>query len=400
MIKKSIFILIIMIFFVTGINVHAQEIIEIQDSEESKENKALSIESRSAILMDASTGEILFEQNKDEKLPPASITKIMTMLLTMESIDSGKITLEDKVTISENASNMGGTQLYLEPGEQRTVEELLTGVAVESANDAAAALGEYIGGTYQAFINMMNDKAKELGMGNTQFKNANGLPEEGHYSTAHDVALMSRELVKYPKIHQYLTIWMTNINVGKNNDQVRTLANTNKLLKSYEGLDGIKTGYTTEAKHCLSATAKRGNLRLISVVLGADNSKIRFNEVAKLLDYGFTNYESLNIVEKDQEVQEVIIEKGKKDKILAIAKDPLNALIKKGENTNVEKKVILESSYKAPINNGEKLGELVAYSGDQEIGKVDLIAQEEVEKSNVSYLYKKILNNWINPIKE
>lgn len=400
MIKKAIFILIIMIFFVTGINAHAQEIIEIQDSEESKENKALSIESKSAILMDASTGEILFEQNKDEKLPPASITKIMTMLLTMESIDSGKITLEDKVTISENASNMGGTQLYLEPGEQRTVEELLTGVAVESANDAAAALGEYIGETYQTFINMMNDKAKELGMGNTQFKNANGLPEEGHYSTAHDVALMSRELVKYPKIHQYLTIWMTNINVGKNNDQVRTLANTNKLLKSYEGLDGIKTGYTTEAKHCLSATAKRGNLRLISVVLGADNSKIRFNEVAKLLDYGFTNYESLNIVEKDQEVQEVIIEKGKKDKILAIAKDPLNALIKKGENTNVEKKIILESSYKAPISNGEKLGELVAYSGDQEIGKVDLIAQEEVEKSNVSYLYKKILNNWINPIKE
>lgn len=400
MIKKSIFILIIAIFFITGPNIHAQEAIQIKDNQESEESKGLSIESKSAVLMDASTGKILFEQNKDEKLPPASITKVMTMLLTMESIDSGKITLEDKVTISENASNMGGTQLYLEPGEQRTVEELLTGVTVESANDAAAALGEYIGGTYQSFINKMNQRAKELGMRNTQFKNSNGLPEEGHYSTAYDVALMSKELVKHSRIHQYLTIWMTDINVGKNNDKVRTLANTNKLLKSYEGLDGIKTGYTVEAKHCLSATAKRGDLRLISVVLGADSSKTRFDEVGKLLDYGFTHYESFNVVEKSEEVQEVIIEKGKKDKILAVAKDSLNALMEKGENNDVETKITLESNYKAPIKKGEKLGELIAYSGNQEIGKVDLVAQEEVEKSNVSYLYKKILDNWINPIKE
>src|SRR5699024_10247519 len=248
-----IFSLIILYFLVPGVSAHAQEI---------------EITAQSSVLIDASTGEILFENNKDEKLPPASITKVMTMLLTMEAINEGKITLEDQVTISEHASQMGGTQLYLEPGELRTVEELLMGVSVESANDASVALGEHIGGTHEAFVKLMNDRAKELGMENSQFRNTNGLPEEGHYSTAYDIALMSRELVKYPKVHQYLTIWMTDVTVGKNNDQVRTLANTNKLLRTYDGLDGIKTGYTSEAKHCLSATAKKGNLRLISVVLG------------------------------------------------------------------------------------------------------------------------------------
>src|SRR5690554_1173803 len=266
--RISIFILTMIFLIFTGTNVYAEEI---------------TIESKSAVLLDAASGEMLFEKNKDEKLAPASITKIMTMLLTMEAIESGKISLDDPVTITENASNMGGTQLYLEPGEVRRVEDLLIGVAVESANDAATALGEFIGGTNETFVKMMNDRAKELGMDQTQFMNANGLPEEGHYTTAYDVALMSRELVKYPKIHQYLTMWMVDVTVGKNNDRVRTLANTNKLLRTYDGLDGIKTGYTTEAKHCLSATAKKGNLRLISVILAADSSKIRFDEAAKLL---------------------------------------------------------------------------------------------------------------------
>ena len=394
---RFISILIIMILFATGVNVNAQEGVKIK---ENPENEELSIESKSAVLIEASTGKILFEKNKGEKLPPASITKIMTMLLTMEAIDEGKITLKDQVPISEQASKMGGTQLFLEPGEKRTVEELLTGVAVESANDAAAALGEYIGGTYRSFIKMMNDEAKKLGMKNTQFKNANGLPEEGHYSSAYDIALMSKELVRHPKIHQYLTIWMTDINVGKNSDKTRTLANTNKLLKNYEGLDGIKTGYTSEAKHCLSATAKKGNLRLISVVLGAEDSKMRFDEAAKLLDYGFANYEGLNIVEKGEEVQKVSIEKGKISTMMAVAEEPLNILMEKGEKNNIEEKVVLKSSYVAPIKKGQKLGEFIAYSGDKEVGKVNLVAKESVKKSGFFTTYKKILNSWANPIKE
>jgi D-alanyl-D-alanine carboxypeptidase (penicillin-binding protein 5/6) len=387
--KKSritiVFIMATLFCLLMGVNVNAQDI---------------SIESKSAVLIDAGTGEVLFEQNKDEKLPPASITKIMTMLLTMEAIDNGKITMEDKVTISQYASEMGGTQLYIEPGETRTVEELLTGVAVESANDAASALGEYVGGTQETFIKLMNDRAKELGMLNTQFKNANGLPAEGHYTTAYDVALMSKELVKHEKIHQYLTMWMVDVTVGKNNDRVRTLANTNKLLKSYDGLDGIKTGYTTEAKHCLSATAKKGNLRLISVILSADSSQIRFNEAAKLLDYGFANFDGVSIAEKGEEIQEIKIEKGILEKTKAVTENSLSVLMKKGEDSQIEKKVMLDASYKAPIEKGQKLGELIAYLGDKEMGKVNLIASETIEESSFIYMYKKIIIDWLRPVKE
>ncbi|MCR1898042.1 D-alanyl-D-alanine carboxypeptidase [Irregularibacter muris] len=357
------------------------------------------IESKSAVLIDAATGEVLFEQNKDEKLPPASITKIMTMLLTMEAVDSGKITLEDKVNISELASKMGGTQLYLEPGELRTVEELLIGVAVESANDAATALGEYIGGTQESFVKMMNDRAKELGMNNTKFKNANGLSEEGHYTTAYDIAIMSKELVKHPKIHQYLTMWMANVTVGKNNDKTRTLANTNKLLRSYDGLDGIKTGYTSEAKHCLSATSKKGNLRLISVILSAPDSKVRFEEAAKLLDYGFANYDGIQVVDKGEEVKEIDIEKGKSEKLKVITEEPLNVLIKKGADQEIDKKIVLKKSYKAPIKKGEKLGEIVVSSEGKEIGKVNLVASQPIEKTNVLFMYKKLINNLLSPSK-
>lgn len=356
----------------------------------------IKIESESAVLIDAKTGEILFQKNKDEKLPPASITKIMTMLLAMEAIENGKINLKEQVTISEYASKMGGTQLYLEPGEQRTVEELLIGIAVESANDAATALGEYLGGTYESFIKMMNDRARELDMKNTSFKNANGLTEDGHYTTAYDIAKMSKELVKYPKIHQYLTMWMANINVGKDNDKLRTLANTNKLLRTYDGLDGIKTGYTTAAKHCLSATAEKNNLRLISVILSAPSSKIRFEETTKLLDYGFANYESIGIAKKGEEIQEINIEKGKIKNIKAITKEPLNILLKKGLEGEFEKKVTLKETYEAPIKNGEKLGELVVYKGEKEIGKVDLISNKEVKKANVVNIYIELLKDWVD----
>lgn len=364
------------------------------------EGSSISIESKSAILINGNTGEVLFEHNKDEKLPPASITKIMTMLLTMEALESGKIKLDDEVVISQEASEMGGTQLYMEAGEKKTVKELLIGVAVESANDAASALGEYIGGTGESFIVLMNDRAKELGMVNSQFKNPHGLPVEGHYTTANDIAIMSRELVKHEEIHEYLTMWMVDINVGKNKDRVRTLANTNKLLKSYQGLDGIKTGFTTEAKHCLSATAKKNNLRLISVILSAEDSKVRFNEAAKLLDYGFANYEGLCVAEKGEALQDVIIEKGLLEKISVITEDPLCVMVKKGDNSQIERKVVLEPSYMAPIERGQKLGELIAFSGDREIGKTNLVAKDRVEKSNLLIMFNKILKRWLEAKKE
>ena len=384
--RVAIFILITMLFLIfTDTKVYAEEI---------------RIESKSAVLLDAASGKILFEKNKDERLAPASITKIMTLLLTMEALESGKIHLYEQVTISENASSMGGTQLYLEPGEIRRVEDLLIGVAVESANDAATALGEYIGGSNESFVKMMNDRAKELGMMNTQFKNANGLTEEGHYTTAYDVALMSKELVKYPEIHKYLTMWMVDVTVGKNNDRVRTLANTNKLLRTYNGLDGIKTGFTSEAKHCLSATAKRNNLRLISVILAADSSKLRFEEAAKLLDYGFSTYEGVCIAKKGEEVQDITIEKGKIGQMKAITEEDLSVLMKKGEDSEVEKKILLDPSYNAPIKKGQKLGEMIAYSGDKELAKVNIVASEDVEETTMLLLYKKILKNWISSNQE
>ncbi|QEK12200.1 D-alanyl-D-alanine carboxypeptidase [Crassaminicella thermophila] len=355
------------------------------------------VNAKSAILMDASSGKIIFEKNIHDKLPPASVTKIMTMLLAMEAINQGKISLDDKVLISERASSMGGSQLYLEPGEEKTVEELIKGISVASANDACVALGEHISGTEEMFIKRMNQKAKELGMNDTQFMNTNGLPQEGHYTSAYDIALMSKELLKYPKIHEYLTIWMSTMKVGLPNKRQTNLqlTNTNKLIKTYPGANGIKTGYTSDAKYCLSASATKNGLTLIAVILGSPTSKIRFAEAKKLLNYGFATYSAVPIVKKNQIIDELLVEKGKETKINVVAKDNLSALVRKGEENKVYKEIILPKYIKAPFKANEKVGEIILTKDGQEIGRVDILTEKGMEAASFLNIFHKIITQTV-----
>ncbi|MGF7057036.1 D-alanyl-D-alanine carboxypeptidase family protein [Brassicibacter mesophilus] len=354
------------------------------------------IEAKSAILMDAATGEIIYEKNIHEKLAPASITKIMVLLLCMEALDSNKIKLEEEVIVSANASSMGGSQVYLEEGEVQTVEELLKAISLRSANDAAVAISEHLSGSIEIFVQKMNERAKELGMKNTNFKNATGLPDNDHYTTAYDISLMSKELLKYPKVHEWLTLWMSEIKVGKKKEVTQSLNNTNKLIHNYQGANGIKTGFTNDAGYCLSASAKRGNLNLISVVLGCSTSSIRFNESKKLLDYGFANYDSMPICRKDDIIKILPISKGKSDEIKVIVKEDLAVLTKKGTSKNVEKEIALPEVINAPVKKHQKLGELVLKIDGNEVGRVDLISESEIEKASFIDMFKKMFDKLIN----
>ncbi|AOY77092.1 D-alanyl-D-alanine carboxypeptidase family protein [Clostridium formicaceticum] len=347
------------------------------------ETQPFDINAKAAILMDASTGTILYEKNIHEALPPASVTKIMTMLLTMEAIEANKITLADKVVVSERASSMGGTQLYLEPGEVKTVEDLIKGMAIRSANDACVAIGEHLAGSEEGFVEQMNARAKELGMKNTHFVNTNGLPAEGHVTSAYDIALMSRELLKHKEIHKWLTTWMDTVDVGIKNVSTQELVNTNKLIRTYKGANGIKTGSTSEAKYCLSASATRGNTTYIAVILTAPTSPIRFSEAAKLLDYGFANYNTVKVVEKGGALGTVAVEKGKNTQANLVAKDDLSILVKKGEESKVKKEMIIPQSVKAPIMQGEKIGEVIVTLEGKEVGKVDIIGEETIESASI-----------------
>lgn len=341
------------------------------------------INAKAAILIDGATGTVLYEKNSHEPLPPASVTKIMTMLLVMEALDQKQITLQDQVSISEHASKMGGTQLYLEPGEIRTVEELMKGVAIRSANDASVALGEYLAGSEEAFVQRMNQRAKELGMVNTTFKNSNGLPEDGHLTSAADIAIMSRELLKYPEIHKWLTTWMDTVMVGKRNDSEQSLVNTNRLIRFYDGATGIKTGSTAEAKYCLSASATRGNTTFIAVILGAPTSDVRFSEAAKLLDYGFANYTTVDVLEAGQSLGVLPVQKGKVVSIEAVVKEDFHLLIPKGDSSNVEKEIILPQYVQAPLQEGQKLGEVILTVNGKEVGRVELVAPQGVAKASL-----------------
>lgn len=352
------------------------------------------LNAKSAVLIDAGTGKILYEKNSNEKLPPASVTKIMTMVLAMEAIEKKQISLEDKVTISERASSMGGSQLYFEPGEQKTVEQLLKGIAVASANDACVAMAEHIAGTEEVFVKKMNEKAAQLGMNNTQFMNTNGLPQEGHYTSANDISIMSRELLKYPKIHDWLKIWMSSMKVGKKGRATLELVNTNKLIKTYPGANGIKTGFTQEARYCLSASATRNNFTLVAVVLGCPSSKIRFAEAKKLLDYGFASYNSVLISQKGEVLEEMQVEKGKLGKVNIIAKEELKVLVKKGDEANIKKEIVLPKAMKAPFEKGQKIGEIiVTNTSGENLGKVDLVTENSCGKASIFDTFGKILKS-------
>lgn len=350
----------------------------------------LDLKAKSAILMDASTGKVLYEKNSHEELPPASVTKVMTMLLIMEALDSGKINITDKVVTSEHAFDMGGTQIYLEVGEEMTVDDLLKAVAMNSANDASVALAEYISGSEEKFVEEMNKRAKELGAKNTNFKNASGLPEKDHYTSVYDMALISRELVKHKGIFKYLTNKIDSVRNGK-----FSLANTNKLLWRYQGADGIKTGSTSEALYCLSATAKRGNTRFIAVVFGAPDSNSRFKDASKLLDYGFANYETKKVADAGKNYGTVKILKGEQNYINAVAKNDEYVLLKKGEAKNIKQKIDLNKYVIAPIKAGTKIGTIKIYNGNQLIKTVDLISNRDVNKSNIFVNLKKVYKSWI-----
>lgn len=334
----------------------------------------------SAILMDAETGTVLFEKNSHQPLPPASITKLMTMLLVMEAVDQGKIKMSDPVRVSEHAASMGGTQIFLEPGESMSVSDMLKAVAIASANDAAVALAELVGGTEEHFVQMMNQKAQKLGLKHTHFKNSNGLPADNHYSSAYDIAVISRELLRYPEITKFTGIYQDYLR--QDSKKPFWLVNTNKLIRFYSGMDGLKTGYTSEAKFCLAATAKRGNMRMIAVVMGEPNSKQRNQEIVRMMDYAFNQYTTVPIFNKGDLIAKVRIEKGDPETVHIYARHPFHLLVKKGERAEDYQKNWRWKKLNAPIHRGDSLGVLEFTKSGKTVAKLELISDMDIKKAN------------------
>lgn len=357
-----------------------------------KLNEDFGFESKSAILVESKSGAILFEKNSHEHLAPASITKIMSMLLFMEAIDSNRISYDDLVSVSEHAQSMGGSQIWLETGEQMSVRDLMKTIVVNSANDATVALAEHIAGSEEVFVRMMNEKAELLGMKDTNFINCSGLDADDHYTSAYDVALVSRELMnKHPEIVQFTTIWMDSVRDGEFG-----LANTNKLVRHYKGTTGIKTGSTSKAGFCLSASAKRDNLELISVVMSAPNSKTRFLEASKLLNYGFANFQSVVVKSKGETAASVQIKKGEKSTVEAIYPENISMLLKKGEKREITSEIFLDENITAPISKGQNIGSVIFKIEGTEIGRASVVAAETIEKVNPLKLMRNMLMKWIN----
>ncbi|WP_339324275.1 D-alanyl-D-alanine carboxypeptidase family protein [Paenibacillus sp. FSL W8-0194] len=348
----------------------------------------LAANAKSAILMDANTGTIIYEKNSHDKLPPASITKIMTMLLTMEAIDSGKLKLTDKVRTSEYAASMGGSQIFLEPGEEMTVDEMLKGIAMASGNDASVAIAEKIAGTEEAFVQMMNDKAKALGLKDTHFANCNGLPAENHYSSAHDIAVISRELLKHKDITKYTGSYQDYLR--KDSKNPFWLVNTNKLVRFYSGADGLKTGYTSEAKFCLSATAVKGDLRAVAVVLGEPNTKTRNEEVSKMFDFMFSQYSMHTLFKPGDTIGTVKVNKGNVKELTLTAGQNYSVLLKRTANAEgIRHELQVPKEVKAPVQAGQVLAKLVVYQGDKVLKEFELKSPEQVGKAGWWKLFKR-----------
>ena len=352
----------------------------------------LNLDCGSAILIEQNSGQVLYSHNIHEKLHPASVTKIMSILLIMESLDSGKISLTDEVPCSENAASMGGSQIWLDPRETLTVDEMLKAICVNSANDCVVAMAEYIAGSEEGFVQMMNDKAQELGMTDTTFKNCHGLDEQGHLTSSYDIALMSRELLKnHPSVTKYTTIWMDSLRDGKSQ-----LSNTNKLIRTYKGATGLKTGSTSLALYNLSASATRDDLSLIAVVMKAPSTKIRFENATKLLDYGFNTFSYKEFGKKGDVIKTINVNKGIKDNVEAVLEEDCGTLLKKGDDKNVEQTLNLEDTISAPIKKGQKLGEISFTLNGELLSSVNIIANEDVEKNNLFTIMKKTYYSWIN----
>lgn len=356
-----------------------------------EDENSLAENSKSAILLEPTTGEIIYEKNVHEKLAPASMTKVMSMLLIMESIDKGIIKWNDMITISDNASGMGGSQILLETGEKMSVEDLFRGVAIASGNDAVVALAEAIAGTEEMFVKMMNDRVKELGLKNTNFKNPHGLDAANHYSTAYDMAMIAKELVKHEKVLEYTSIYETYLR--KNLPTKIWLVNTNKLVRFYEGVDGLKTGYTSTAGYCLTFTAKKNNMRLLGVVMGEPESDTRNAEVKEMLDYGFAQYEIETLLSTKSVLETKEVDKGKKRYVDVVPVENINFLNKKASgkrNASYEVKI---NSLKAPLKIGDKVGTLIVKEDNKNIREVNITVKENVDKANIGELFLRNLND-------
>lgn len=360
-------------------------------NEEKIENTTdLNLESGGAVLIEQTTGRVLYNHNMHEKLRPASVTKVMSLLLIMEAIDSGKLSYSDKIPCTETAAAMGGSQIWLDVREELTVDEMLKAICVVSANDCTVAMAEYLAGSQEAFVEQMNNKAKELGMNDTTFKNCHGIDEDGHLTSAYDIALMSRELLlKHPDITKYTTIWMDTLRDGKSE-----LVNTNKLIRNYKGATGLKTGSTSVALYNLSASATRGDLSLIAVIMKAPSTKVRFSEAQKLLDYGFNNFEYKKFAEANEVVKTVEIQKGTKDSIEVVYENTIGTILKKGDDSNIEQIINIPDTIQAPINKCDKIGEIVYTIDGMELSRVNIIANESAEKNTIFNMFSHVYKKW------
>lgn len=390
--KKAICILFVFLFaVVTSLGALASSYgiapinVEEKPIDISADGDAFEVRALSAVLMDAETGTVLFKQNADEPLPPASVTKIMTLLLVAEALDAGNINLTDVVTVSETAASMGGSQVYLKVGEQMSVEDLIKSVVIASANDAALALAEFVAGSEEAFVSKMNSRAAELGMKNTNFENTNGLDDSvtNHKISAMDIAIMSRELVRHDEIMKYCSIWMDTIRDG-----AFGLTNTNRLIRFYPGATGLKTGSTSTAKFCMSATAKRDGMHLIAVIMGAESRDIRNEEAKKLLDYGFSNYALYRF--NGEENTRVKIVGGVSDSC-AVDYSEYSCIVKKSDLSKISFSVSLPESVAAPTRKGDKIGEVTFKCGEERIGIADILAGEQIDKISFRELWLRMM---------
>lgn len=368
---------------------YLKEVQETRKYWETSANLTLDFASKAVILMDCSTGTVLYENNADEKLPLASVTKIMTALLVMEAISEGKLSLEDTAICSEHASTMGGSQIWLEPNEEMSINDLLKAMLIGSANDATCVLAEKVGGSESVFVSMMNDRAKALGMTNTNFINTNGLPAENHYSSARDIAIMTRELLKHELILEYTTVWMDSLRGGETQ-----LVNTNKLIRHYEGATGLKTGYTAEAGYCISATAVRNDLELIAVTLGAPSKEERFDDAKQLLDFGFINYTAFT-PEIPSEFLPYEVKGGECDSVNIAAGKAQKLLIQKGDEGQIALEMPTPVILTAPVKKGDKVGEISVKLGSEQVSTIPLYAAEDVAKLTFGICFKRMLGYFL-----
>lgn len=348
--------------------------------DENNDNKGIVVEAKSALLMEPSSGKIIYEKNSHEKFAPASVTKIMVMVLAMEAIDGGKIKLQDKITISENAKKMGGSSMILDTGEIRTVEEILKGIAIASGNDAAVAMAEYLGGNEGAFVSMMNERAKGLGMKDTTFRNCTGLSAEGHLTTAYDISIMSRELLKHPKILKYSGTYMETISEGRKSPI--GLVNHNKLVRFFDGCDGLKTGFTNEAKYCISATAVRSKVRMLAIIMGAPTYKIRNNDASMLMNYGFTKFETKKVISKDDELEKISLNKRGDKFLVAKAQEDFILTLERGSKNKITKKFVVDKDLKE-YKKDKPIGFCEIYVDSKLSGKVIIYSDRDIKKSGV-----------------